>query len=263
MSNFEVKEPREFHFLRSFGSCSQHWPEGFILINFPKLQKILKITVLNHWSYRKAWTPEAYKLIPDRQTDRHRERKRWYLRVLDTRATGGAMLELIGKPHIPTHVTLLHHHLRAAAAAHPTMILIRPALKQHGPRDVLPRCHTSNLYCWTATAPRVHFSPLSTPTVITNLSGHYTTQLYNQAHAAAGPECSSLSLISTALQLHTGVIQRLHATIIITERLFLLVETWKRLRILHSFQAADNMTVPREPGSKLLRCWISRSSQRQ
>ncbi len=82
----------------------------------------------------------------------------------------------------------------------------------------------------------------------------YTTRLYNQAHAAAGSECSSLSLISTALQLHTGVIQRLHATIIITERLFLLVETWKRLRILYSFQAADNMIVPREPASKLLRC---------
>lgn len=198
MSNFEVKEPREFHFLRRFGSCSQHWPKGFILINFPKLQKILKITVLNHWSYQKAWTPEAYKLIPDRQTDRHRERKRWYLRVLDTRATSGAMLELIGKPHIPTHVTLLHHHLRAAAVAHPTMIIIRPALKQHGPRDVLPRCHTSNSHCWNAKAPRVHFSPLSTVTssLHTNSDHQPLGTLYNPAVQSSSRRCRSWMLLS-------------------------------------------------------------------
>jgi hypothetical protein len=31
---------------------------------------------LNHWSYQKAWTPEAYKLIPDRQTDRQIDSER-------------------------------------------------------------------------------------------------------------------------------------------------------------------------------------------
>ncbi len=57
------------------------------------------------------------------------------LRVLDTGATSGAMLKLIGKAHIPTHATLqlLLHLVGTVAPPHPAaMILITPTLLLHG-----------------------------------------------------------------------------------------------------------------------------------
>ncbi len=76
--------------------------------------------------------------------------------MLDTGTTSGAMLELIGKTHIPTHVTLLLvHHLRAAA--HYAAIMIIPAVL-HG--LIMPRsCDTScKLRDTTMTTRGVHVS---------------------------------------------------------------------------------------------------------
>jgi hypothetical protein len=88
------------------------------------------------------------------------------LRVLDTGATSGAMLKLIGKAHIPTHATLqlLLHLVGAAAPPHPAaMILITPTLLLHG--QLMPaHKYTSNLRYTTTitTTSRFHDFFLST-----------------------------------------------------------------------------------------------------